>query len=62
MAGESTLNRLELTKAVVKDDERYKKIVMDAAAVDRLLVEIFLEAHDTPPVEIMLDLDRPSPE
>lgn len=57
LAGKSTLNRLELTKAVVKDDERYKKIVMDAAAVDRLLVEIFLEAHATPPPEIVLDLD-----
>lgn len=57
LAGKSTLNRLELTKAVVKDDERYKKIAMDEAAVDRRLVEIFLEAHATPPVEIVLDLD-----
>jgi len=48
---------LELTKAEVKDDERYKKIVIDAEAVDRLLVEVFLEAHATPPGEIVLDLD-----
>jgi hypothetical protein len=57
LAGKSTLNRLELTKAVVKDDERYKKIVIDAEAVDRLLVEVFLEAHATPPTEIVLDMD-----
>ena len=57
LAGKSTLNRLELTKAKVADDERYKKIVLDEAAVDRLLVEIFLEAHATPPAEIVLDLD-----
>jgi hypothetical protein len=57
LAGKSTLNRLELTKAEVKDDERYKKIVIDAEAVDRLLVEVFLEAHATPSAEIVLDLD-----
>lgn len=57
LAGKSTLNRLELTKAEVKDDERYKKIVIDAEAVDHLLVEVFLEAHATPPGEIVLDLD-----
>ena len=57
LAGKSTLNRLELTKAEVEEKERYKKIVMDQAAVDRLLVEIFLEAHEQPPSEIILDLD-----
>jgi hypothetical protein len=57
LAGKSTLNRLELTAAVVKDDERYKKVALDMEAVDRLLVEIFLEAHATPPAEIVLDLD-----
>jgi len=57
LAGKSTLNRLELTKARVEAEERYKKIVMEQAAVDRLLVEIFLEAHARPPVEIIVDLD-----
>jgi hypothetical protein len=57
LAGKSTLNRLELTKAVVEEKERYKKIVMDQAAVDRLLVEVFLEAQERPPAEIILDLD-----
>ncbi len=57
LAGKSTLNRLELTQAEVEDDERYKKIALELEAVDRLLVKIFLEAHPTPPSEIVLDLD-----
>ncbi len=57
LAGKSTLNRLELTKGLVEPKERYKKIAMDQAAVDRLLVEVFLEAHAQPPAEIILDLD-----
>jgi len=57
LAGKSTLNRLELTKAEVGAKERYKKIVLDQGAVDRLLVEVFLEAHEEPPSEIILDLD-----
>jgi hypothetical protein len=57
LAGKSTLNRLELTGAVVSEEERYKKIAMDEAAVDRLLVDLFLQAHREPPPEIVLDLD-----
>jgi hypothetical protein len=57
LAGKSTLNRLELTKAKVQDDERYKKIVIDTEAMDRMLVEVFLQAHAAPPSEIVLDLD-----
>jgi len=57
LAGKSTLNRLELTKVAVEAKERYKKIVLDQTAVDRLWVEVFLEAHGQPPAEIVLDLD-----
>jgi hypothetical protein len=57
LAGKSTLNRLELTKVAVEAKERYKKIVLDQAAVDRLRVEVFLEAHEQPPAEVVLDLD-----
>jgi len=57
LAGKSTLNRLELTGEVVSEEERYKKIAMDQAAVDRMLVEVFLQAHREPPQEIVLDLD-----
>src|SRR6202795_4548619 len=57
LAGKSTLNRLELTKETASRKERYKKIVLDHGAVDRLLVQIFLEAHREAPQEIILDLD-----
>lgn len=57
LAGKSTLNRLELTAEEVKEGERYKKIGLDFAAVDRLLGEIFIQAHSEPPKQIVLDLD-----
>ncbi len=57
LAGKSTLNRLELTQETASRKERYKKIVLDHGAVDRLLVQVFLEAHQEAPQEIILDLD-----
>ena len=57
LAGKSTLNRLELTAAAVQEGERYKKIRLDFAAVERLLGELFLQAHREPPKQIILDLD-----
>jgi hypothetical protein len=57
LAGKSTLNRLELTPATASHKERYKKIVLDHGAVDRLLVDLFLEAHQGAPKQIILDLD-----
>jgi DDE family transposase len=57
LAGKSTLNRLELSAATVSDAERYKKIAVEHAAVDRLLVDVFLAAHPVAPDEIVLDLD-----
>ncbi len=57
LAGKSTLNRLELTAPTVDATERYKKITIDPEAVDRLFVELFVQAHATPPREIILDVD-----
>src|ERR1700746_469200 len=57
LAGKSTLNRLELTKETASRKERYKKIALDHGAVDRLLVEVLLRAHQEAPKEIILDLD-----
>ena len=56
LAGPSTLNRLELGTPSAASD-RYKRIRADPAAMDRLLVELFLEAYSEPPEEIFLDLD-----
>src|SRR5208337_3684571 len=36
---------------------RYKKIEVNPAAVERLLVDLFLQAHSEAPGEIILDLD-----
>jgi hypothetical protein len=57
LAGKSTLNRLELTAAEVDDDERYKRIVLDDEKVSNFFVDAFLDSYDTPPEEIILDLD-----
>ncbi len=57
LAGKSTLNRVELTPAGDPVTERYHKITYSPEAIDELLVDIFLEAHATPPREIVLDLD-----
>ena len=54
VAGKSTLNRLELSKAL---PSRYHKIAHDGLAIEALLVELFLESHKTAPLEIVLDLD-----
>ena len=54
VAGKSTLNRLELSQETAT---RYHKIAHIPAAIEGLLVRLFLEAHETPPREIILDLD-----
>ncbi len=55
LAGKSTLNRLELHP--LKGVSRYHKIRPEAAAIERLFVELFIEAHTVAPEQIVLDLD-----
>lgn len=57
LAGRNTLNRLELTPDDASRADRYKKIVYDDAAIGRFFVDAFLDAHETPPERIVLDLD-----
>jgi len=54
LAGKSTLNRLELSRL---EPTRYHKISYDAAAIEGLFVDLFLDAHSTAPPQITLDLD-----
>jgi hypothetical protein len=54
LAGKSTLNRLELSR---EEPTRYHKISYDAAAIEGLFVDLFLDAHSAPPPQITLDLD-----
>ena len=55
LAGKSTLNRLE--HAPAGEPTRYHKIGHDGAAIERLFVDLFLDAHTVPPEQIVLDLD-----
>jgi len=57
LAGKSTLNRMELTPEDADETHRYKKIAVDGEAVDRFLVEVFLQSYATAPERIILDLD-----
>jgi hypothetical protein len=54
VAGKSTLNRLELSRP---EPTRYHKIAHDGAAIERLFVDLFLEAYARAPKQIILDLD-----
>ena len=54
LAGKSTLNRLELSRA---EPTRYTKIIADEAAIEALFVDLFLDAYAKPPAQITLDLD-----
>jgi hypothetical protein len=54
VAGKSTLNRLELSRP---EPTRYHKIAYDEATIEALPVTLFLEAHERPPRQIILDLD-----
>ena len=54
LAGKSTLNRLELGRTA---PSRYHKISYDAAQIEALFVDLFLDAHSAAPPQITLDLD-----
>jgi len=54
LAGKSTLNRLELSRGT---PTRYHKVSHDAAAIETLFVDLFLDAHTKAPKQIILDLD-----
>ncbi len=56
LAGKSPLNRLEHAPGAGKRP-RYHKISHDEAAIERLLVDLFLDAHAKAPRQIVLDLD-----
>jgi hypothetical protein len=54
VAGKSTLNRLELSRL---QPTRYHKISHNPVAINKLLVDVFLEAHPRAPKMIIIDLD-----
>jgi len=54
VAGKSTLNRLELSRL---EPTRYHKISHNPMAIRNLLVDLFLDARERAPRQIILDLD-----
>jgi hypothetical protein len=54
LAGKSTLNRLELSQT---EPTRYHKIAADMDAIERLFVDLFLDAYAKAPSQITLDID-----
>jgi hypothetical protein len=55
LAGKSTLNRLEHAAKVGADP--YHKITHDPAAIERLFVELMMDAHDEAPRQLTIDID-----
>jgi hypothetical protein len=55
LAGKSTLNRMEHAGKIGQD--RHHKLDHDTQAIERLFVDVFLDAHREPPSRIVLDLD-----
>lgn len=57
LASHCTLNRLELTGEKLDPKNRYWKIVHDPAQCEKLFVDVFLDAFEQAPEEIILDFD-----
>jgi len=57
LAGKSTINRLELADPEMAAGHRYHRIVCHTEAVDRFFVDVFMNAHQTAPATIVLDVD-----
>ena len=57
LAGKSTLNRLELHPREGEGVSRYHKIRPLPEAIERVFVDLFIEAHREAPQEVVLDLD-----
>lgn len=57
LASHCTLNRLELTAEKLDPKNRYRKIVHHPARFEELFVDLFLDAFEQAPEEIILDFD-----
>lgn len=57
LAGKSTLNRLELTPVGASANSRYQKITANTHQMQNVLADLFIDQHEQPPREIVLDFD-----
>ena len=58
LASSNTLNRLELSEPERAAHSRYKRIAADPEAMDRLLVDVFVESYRKAPARDMVGLGR----
>ncbi len=59
LAGKSTLNRLEYCPETIlqQQESRYHRIEANPEEIKKAFVDIFLESYQTPPQQIILDMD-----
>jgi hypothetical protein len=57
LAGKSTLNRVERAADVATANPRVHKVVVDPAACDDLLVDLYVARHRHAPREVIIDID-----
>jgi hypothetical protein len=57
LAGSSTLNRLEWGVTERAAEDRYHRVAVDTAAIDRFFVDLFLDSFEEEPDRIILDFD-----
>jgi len=57
LAAPSSLNRLELSHPGLAASDRYRRIALNQDLADDLLVDLYLEAFEQEPAEIILDFD-----
>ncbi len=59
LAGKSTLNRLEYCPETILQQQgsRYHRIEANPEEIKKAFVDIFLESYQTPPQQIILDMD-----
>jgi hypothetical protein len=57
LASSATLGRIENSALGLAQTDRYRKLILNFEEVDRLLLDLYIEAHDEPPKEVVLDLD-----
>ncbi len=57
LAGSATLNRIELAPEQLNPERPDLKLLHDTDCIEAFFVDFFLDAHETAPSELVLDLD-----
>ena len=57
LASSATLGRVENASPGLAEGDRHRRMYVDFGRVDRLMADLFIESQETPPSEVILDLD-----